>query len=77
MAIYVFFYKVVQPGLDERKSGNLFYVNKLKWKSMRSIMNPTFSSFKLRSLAPLIVMCTKRLIQQIENTNEKSVEVAE
>lgn len=67
---------MVQPGLDERKSGNLFYVNKLKWKNMRAIMNPTFSSSKLRSLTPLIVMCTKRLLEQIEKTNEEEVDVA-
>ena len=64
------------PGVDESKSGSLFFVNKLRWKSMRSIMNPTFSQMKLRSLTPLINLCVSRLMNQIEKLNEKEVPVA-
>ncbi len=40
---------------------------------MRSIMNPTFSSFKLRSLTPLINMCVKRLMETLDKTSEKEI----
>ena len=43
---------------------------------MRSIMNPTFSQMKLRSLTPLINLCVNRLMNQIEKLNEKEVSVA-
>jgi cytochrome P450 len=62
--------------MNENKSGNLFFVDKLRWKSMRSIMNPTFSQMKLRSLTPLINLCVSRLMNQIEKLNEKEVTVA-
>jgi len=40
---------------------------------MRSIMNPTFSSFKLRSLTPLINICVKRLMETLDKTSEKEI----
>ena len=53
------------------------YKQGLRWKSMRAIMNPTFSSMKLRSLQPLLNLCVERLVDQIEKTNQQEVSIAQ
>ena len=44
-----------------------------RWKRMRLLMNPTFSSAKIRDMDPLIIKCTDRLIEQFENKSEEEV----
>ena len=44
-----------------------------RWKRMRLLMNPSFSSAKIRDMDPLIIKCTDRLIEQFENKSEEEV----
>nr|UOU03267.1 cytochrome P450 3045C6-1 [Brachionus rubens] len=47
-----------------------------KWKRMRMIMNPTFSSAKLRELGPLLETCTDRLIDCLDQEKETEINVS-
>lgn len=53
-------------GRDESQQINLFFATKSKWKRMRVIMNPTFSSAKLRELSPFIIKCVDRLVDVVQ-----------
>ena len=44
---------------------------------MRSIMNPTFSSTKLREIGPLLILCSDRLKKVLENQSEKEVNITQ
>nr|QEV83808.1 cytochrome P450 [Brachionus rotundiformis] len=56
-------------------SSNLFTSTKGRWKRMRMIMNPTFSSAKLRELGPILVNCADRLIDVLNKDSEANKEV--
>nr|QUF59378.1 cytochrome p450 CYP3045C1 [Brachionus angularis] len=56
---------------------DLFESTKLRWKKMRTLMNPTFSSAKLRELGPLLILCSDRLISVLENETEKELNISE
>ncbi|CAF0869176.1 unnamed protein product [Brachionus calyciflorus] len=55
----------------------LFTATRDRWKKMRYIMNPTFSSAKLRELEPLLIKCADRLNKQIENGNKIDINITE
>nr|UOU03272.1 cytochrome P450 3045C2 [Brachionus rubens] len=55
----------------------LFTASRDRWKTMRGIMNPTFSSAKLRELGPLLVKCSDRLNQAFEHEQDFEVNVTE
>lgn len=55
----------------------LFTASRNRWKKMRSIMNPTFSSAKLREIGPLLIMCSDRLKKVLEKENEKEVNITQ
>nr|ARQ84123.1 cytochrome P450 [Brachionus plicatilis] len=55
----------------------LFTASRNRWKKMRNIMNPTFSSAKLRELGPLLILCADRLKHVLENENEKEVNITQ
>lgn len=61
---------------DNNKNHNLFGACKTKWKTMRTIMNPTFSSLKLRKLNPLILKCTDRLLDILGKAESKEINVS-
>ena len=44
---------------------------------MRNIMNPTFSSSKLRELGPLMIMCTDRLIAKLNENIDTEIDVSQ
>ena len=44
---------------------------------MRTIMNPTFSSAKLRELGPLLVQCADRLVDVLETDNVKELNISD
>ena len=46
-----------------------------RWKRMRLLMNPTFSSAKIRDMDPLIIKCIDRLIEQFEKKSEEEVSI--
>jgi cytochrome P450 family 3 subfamily A len=45
-----------------------------KWKRVRSIMSPTFSTGKLRRMRPLIEECLNTLIHNLENVSKSGKE---
>ena len=51
--------------------------SRLKWKRMRNIMNPTFSSSKLRELGPLVIMCTDRLVFKLNENIDTEIEISQ
>nr|AHL88987.1 cytochrome p450 3045C4 [Brachionus koreanus] len=57
---------------------DLFESTKNRWKRMRMIMNPTFSSAKLRELGPILVNCADRLIDVLnKDGNDAEINVSE
>ncbi|XP_054157193.1 cytochrome P450 3A8-like [Oppia nitens] len=41
-----------------------------KWKSLRSVISPTFSSGKMRAMHPIIIECVKRLDRYLSDKKE-------
>lgn len=66
--------RLISPN-DDHPSLNLINSTGLRWKRMRNIMNPTFSSAKLRELSPDLIKCTDRLIEILEHNQEKSINI--
>nr|QVK45585.1 cytochrome P450 [Brachionus paranguensis] len=56
---------------------DLFESTKGRWKRMRMIMNPTFSSAKLRELGPILVNCADRLIDVLNKEGDAEINVSE
>nr|AHL88986.1 cytochrome p450 3045C3 [Brachionus koreanus] len=63
---------------DDDPNSDLFQSTKGRWKRMRMIMNPTFSSAKIRELGPILVNCADRLIDVLnKDGNEAEINVSE
>ena len=60
---------------DDDPKSSLFQSTRGKWKRMRNIINPTFSTAKLKELLPLMTMCTDRLLETIEKNVDKEINV--
>lgn len=58
--------------LDEPHSKNvhLFDATGLRWKRQRYVINPTFSSTKLKQMAPLIHRCVDALMEKLSEQHE-------
>jgi len=56
----------VLDGDDTEKGRPLIRAVKSAWKRQRLIMNPTFSSAKLKEMGPLMVKCVDRLIEKLD-----------
>jgi cytochrome P450 len=62
---------------DYAQQRNLFNSVRGRWKRMRNIMNPTFSSAKLKELNPLMLKCSDRLVSKFDSLIDKEINVAE
>nr|QVK45584.1 cytochrome P450 [Brachionus paranguensis] len=62
---------------DDDPNSDLFQSTKGRWKRMRMIMNPTFSSAKLRELGPILVNCADRLIDVLNKEGDAKINVSE
>nr|QEV83793.1 cytochrome P450 [Brachionus rotundiformis] len=62
---------------DNAPDHMLFTASRSRWKIMRNIMNPTFSSAKLKELGPLLIKCTDRMTQTMENNTEIEIDISE
>ncbi|CAG2162373.1 unnamed protein product, partial [Oppiella nova] len=51
---------------DQLNDRSLFNLKGDEWKGMRSIISPTFSSGKMRSMHPIVIDCVKRLETHLE-----------
>lgn len=69
-----------RPNLDKKENdpgSHLFQSSKSRWKRMRTIMNPTFSSAKLRELGPLLVTCADRLVDCLTKEEQKEINISD
>lgn len=55
----------------------LFHSGGEKWKRMRTIMNPTFTSNKIKTLVPLMEKCGDRFLNAIEETSNSDIKVSD
>nr|UOU03263.1 cytochrome P450 3045C8 [Brachionus rubens] len=62
---------------DSDPSLSLFVATRNRWKRMRMIMNPTFSSAKLRELGPILVKCTDRLVDVLHEEHETEINITQ
>jgi cytochrome P450 len=62
---------------DDSHMDHLLSASRLKWKRMRNIMNPTFSSAKLRELGPLVIMCTDRLVTKLNENIDTEIDISQ
>nr|AHL88984.1 cytochrome p450 3045C1 [Brachionus koreanus] len=62
---------------DDAPDHMLFSASRSRWKTMRNIMNPTFSSAKLKELAPLLIKCTDRMNEIMIKKTETSISISE
>nr|UOU03274.1 cytochrome P450 3045C1 [Brachionus rubens] len=60
---------------DDSPDHMLFTASRSRWKIIRSIVNPTFSSAKLRELGSSLIKCTDRLNQVLDL--EKEIDISE
>ncbi|XP_054157194.1 uncharacterized protein LOC128955546 [Oppia nitens] len=62
---------------DKLNDRSLFNLKGNEWKNMRSIISPTFSSGKIRSMHPIVNDCIKRLDENFEKhlTNKNVAEI--
>lgn len=59
---------------DNSPKMDLFLSSNKRWKRMRNIINPTFSPAKLKELIPIMVKCTQRFINILdENLNQEII----
>jgi cytochrome P450 len=56
---------------------NVGSASKLRWKRMRTILNPTFSPQKLKEILPLMKMCTDRFLSKVETNLNKEIVLAD
>nr|UOU03266.1 cytochrome P450 3045C6-2 [Brachionus rubens] len=69
-----------RPILDKKEDDpgtHLVQSTNGRWKRMRMIINPTFSSSKLRELSPLLVTCTERLIDCLDKEKETEINITQ
>nr|ATW72304.1 cytochrome p450 CYP3045C13 [Brachionus calyciflorus] len=62
---------------DNGPDASLFLSTRSRWKRQRTIMNPTFSSAKLRELGPILVSCADRLIDILDKDNKIELNISE
>ena len=55
---------------DEDSALSLFLATRSRWKRMRVILNPTFSTAKLRDISLLVNTCVDRLVEVLNKANE-------
>jgi cytochrome P450 len=61
---------------DQDPDIDLFGSAKDRWKRMRTIMNPTFTTSKLKVLLPLMQKCSTRLLDELENNTDIELNIS-
>ncbi|XP_061401503.1 cytochrome P450 6a9-like [Musca vetustissima] len=59
---------------DDPLTGHLFFLDGLKWKSLRQKLTPTFSSGKIAKMFPMVKDLTERLVDTMEKKLKESQE---
>ena len=62
---------------DYDKDVDLVTSAKERWKRFRTIMNPTFTSTKVKTLVPLMEMCCGRLMEEMDKIVDKEINISE
>ncbi|KFD59223.1 hypothetical protein M514_28598 [Trichuris suis] len=51
---------------EGRKKRNMFVVNGLRWKRLRSVSAPAFSTIRLKQILPIMNECVDSLMHKVE-----------
>ena len=62
---------------DKSEKKPLIQCIKGRWKRARLILNPTFSSAKLREMSPLLLKCVNRLLKRLDKEAESEINFAQ
>ncbi|XP_074040265.1 cytochrome P450 9e2 [Leptinotarsa decemlineata] len=65
----------IELDVDPLWSRNLFFLKGEKWRKMRSILSPSFTSSKMRIMFVLISKCTENFVNHFLKKDEKCIEV--
>ncbi|KAJ8953901.1 hypothetical protein NQ318_019141 [Aromia moschata] len=65
----------IAPEFDTLWSKNLFALKGQKWREMRNILSPSFTSSKMKAMFVLIVECAENFVQHFLNKNEEIITV--
>nr|QUF59376.1 cytochrome p450 CYP3045A1 [Brachionus angularis] len=60
---------------DDASKQSIITATKGRWKRMRNIMNPTFSSSKMRELYPSMKLCIDKLLEKIDQNVDQEIDV--
>lgn len=60
---------------DDASKVMIIAATKGRWKRMRNIMNPTFSSAKMKELNPIMEKCIERMIRKIDENLNKEINI--
>ena len=61
---------------DDDAETDLFSAAKDRWKRMRTLMNPTFTTSKIKLLMPLMQKCSSRLMEAIEKNTDRELNIS-
>ena len=60
---------------DQQPEQDLFGSSKDRWKRMRTLMNPTFTTSKIKILLPLMQKCSNRLLEEIAKSTDREINI--
>ncbi|KAJ8965320.1 hypothetical protein NQ314_004214 [Rhamnusium bicolor] len=65
----------IPEGVDPLWSKNLFFLKGQKWRDMRAILSPSFTSAKMRSMFLLMTECSENFVQHFLKKDEEIVTI--
>ncbi|CAG9828105.1 unnamed protein product [Diabrotica balteata] len=66
---------LIPEGADSLWSKNLFALTDQKWRDMRPVLSPSFTSSKMKMMYQLMADCAQNLVEHFSKMNEDVVEV--
>ncbi|CAG9828110.1 unnamed protein product [Diabrotica balteata] len=65
----------IPEGVDPLWSNNLIALKDERWKEIRSVLSPSFTSSKMKTMFDLMTECSKNLVKHFSERNEKIIEI--
>uniref|UniRef100_A0A6P7H0G8 Cytochrome P450 9e2-like n=1 Tax=Diabrotica virgifera virgifera TaxID=50390 RepID=A0A6P7H0G8_DIAVI len=66
---------VIPEGADSLWSNNLLSLKDERWKEIRAVLSPSFTSSKMKMMFDLMSECSKNLVQHFSKINEDIIEI--